>query len=116
MTPIRVARTPASLNGRVLIPALKADGATRWVGRRPATPDSLPVIGCSPRHRAVLFAFGHRHLGLAFAAVTGHLIAELTAARPTSVDISPFRADRFCALSKPTGGRVGRGWLRRWFK
>ena len=82
-------------NARVLIPGLKADGATRWMGCRPATPDSLPVIGRSPRHPAVLFAFGHGHLGLTFAAVTGMLIAELAAGRPTSVDISPFREDRF---------------------
>jgi D-amino-acid dehydrogenase len=82
-------------HARDLIPGLNADGATRWMGCRPATPDSLPVIGRSPHHPAVLFAFGHGHLGLTFAAITGMLIAELAAGRPTSVDISPFRADRF---------------------
>ena len=64
-------------------------------GCRPATPDSLPVIGRSPRHPTFLIAFGHGHLGLTFAAVTGQLIAELAAGRPTSVEISPFRADGF---------------------
>ena len=82
-------------HARELIPGLNADGATRWMGCRPATPDSLPVISRSPRHPTVLFAFGHGHLGLTFAAVTGQLIAELAAGRPTSVDVSPFRADRF---------------------
>ena len=82
-------------HARELIPGLNADGATRWMGCRPATPDSLPVIGRSPRHPTFLIAFGHGHLGLTFAAVTGQLIAELAAGRPTSVEISPFRADGF---------------------
>jgi D-amino-acid dehydrogenase len=43
----------------------------------------------------VLFAFGHGHIGLTLGAVTGKLIGELAAGRPTSIDITPFRPDRF---------------------
>ena len=53
------------------------------------------VIGRSPRHKNVFFAFGHDHLGLTMAGITGKLIAELATGRPTTVDLAPFRPDRF---------------------
>ena len=58
-------------------------------------PDSLPVIGRSPRYDGVFFAFGHGHSGLTLAAVTGGLIADLVLGRAPPVDLGPFRADRF---------------------
>lgn len=78
-----------------VIPGLNAKGAIPWMGCRPSTPDFLPVIGRSPRHDRVYFAFGHGHTGLTLAAVTGELIGQLVAGRATSVDITPFRPDRF---------------------
>lgn len=78
-----------------LLPGLSADGATAWMGHRPSTPDSLPVIGRSPEHRNALFAFGHGHSGLTLAAVTGRIIADLLAERRPDIDLSPYRADRF---------------------
>ncbi len=74
---------------------LSVEEPTRWMGNRPATPDSLPVIGASPRHRNVFHAFGHGHLGLTGAAVTGGMIADLVAGRPAKVDTQPFSAARF---------------------
>jgi D-amino-acid dehydrogenase len=65
------------------------------MGYRPSLPDSLPVIGRSPRHRNAYFAFGHGHLGLTLAAVTGRLIADLVAGRTPSLDSVPYRIDRF---------------------
>jgi D-amino-acid dehydrogenase len=53
------------------------------------------VIGRSPRAPNVYFAFGHQHLGLTLAAVTGRLVADLAAGRPTDVDMRPYRVDRF---------------------
>jgi D-amino-acid dehydrogenase len=44
------------------LPGLRADGGTQWMGHRPTTPDSLPVIGRSPRRRDVFYAFGHSHI------------------------------------------------------
>jgi D-amino-acid dehydrogenase len=53
------------------------------------------VIGRSPKHRNAYFAFGHGHLGLTLAAVTGRLIADLVAGRTPSLDPSPYAIDRF---------------------
>ena len=53
------------------------------------------IIGPSPRYPKVYFAFGHDHVGLATGAITGKLIGEMIAGRPPSVDLTPYRADRF---------------------
>jgi D-amino-acid dehydrogenase len=43
---------------RFYLPNLKADEGTRWMGHRPTTPDSLPVIGRSPHRDDVIHAYG----------------------------------------------------------
>jgi D-amino-acid dehydrogenase len=82
-------------HAQILVPGLTGEPASQWMGPRPSHPDSKPVIGRSPRHANVLFAFGHDHLGLTMAGITGKLVAELASGRPPSVDLSPFRPDRF---------------------
>ena len=78
-----------------LVPGLRGEPVSRWMGPRPSHPDSKPVIGRSPHHRNVFFAFGHDHLGLTMAGITGKLVAELATGQPTTVDLAPFRPDRF---------------------
>lgn len=80
---------------RIYLPGLRTEGGTRWMGNRPATPDSLPVIGVSPRRADVLHAYGHGHVGLTLGPTTGRLIADLVAGRRPPVDLSPFAASRF---------------------
>ncbi|WP_244818370.1 FAD-binding oxidoreductase [Caballeronia sp. Lep1P3] len=66
-----------------------------WLGRRPCTPDMMPVIGRAPRHENLWFAFGHAHHGLTLGPVTGRLIADLMTGAKPFVDARPFSADRF---------------------
>lgn len=66
-----------------------------WMGYRPSTPDSLPVIGRSPTCKNVFYAFGHGHLGLTLSAITAQLIAGLVSDQPAPFDLSPYRIDRF---------------------
>ena len=82
-------------HAEALFPGLKSERITEWMGPRPSHPDSKPVIGRSPRHRNVWFAFGHDHLGLTMGGITGRLISELVAGKTPSVDLTPFRPDRF---------------------
>lgn len=77
------------------LPELKTEGGREWMGFRPSMPDCLPVIGRSSASPAVLYAFGHGHLGLTQSAATGRLIGELAAGRPTSLSLDPFRPGRF---------------------
>lgn len=67
----------------------------RWMGYRPSTPDSLPVLGRATKTRHVFYAFGHGHLGVTLSAVSARLIADLVAERPSTIDLHPYRASRF---------------------
>ena len=78
-----------------MFPQVRTVDSTRWMGRRPAMPDSLPVIGPSIKQRNVYYAFGHGHLGLCGGAPTGRLVADLIAGRAPAIDLTPFRVDRF---------------------
>lgn len=80
---------------RRMFPGLDTSDATRWMGHRPSLPDSKPVIGRSPVHCNVVYAFGHGHLGLTGAATTGRHVADLVAGRPPAIDLGPFAIDRF---------------------
>lgn len=78
-----------------MFPQLRTADGTRWMGRRPAMPDSLPVIGPSVKQKNVYYAFGHGHLGLCGGAPTGRIVADLVSGRRPAIDLSPFRVDRF---------------------
>ncbi len=80
-----------------ILPALnEPDSATtRWMGRRPGTPDSLPVIGPSKTVSNVWYGFGHSHMGLTWGPSTGRLISELMTGVRSNIDLAPFRVDRF---------------------
>jgi len=80
---------------RRMLPAVQATEASVWMGCRPSLPDSLPVIGCSTRSPNVLYAFGHQHLGMTLGPVTGKLISDLVAGRTPSLDLAPYRPDRW---------------------
>ena len=66
-----------------------------WLGRRPSTPDSLPIIGQSPKHERLWFAFGHGHNGFGLGPSTGRALAALMSDGTSSIDISGLDAARF---------------------
>jgi D-amino-acid dehydrogenase len=66
-----------------------------WMGHRPSLPDSLPVLGPSRVTPDVVYAFGHGHVGMTAAPMTGKVVADLVTGRPPSIDIAPFAAGRF---------------------
>lgn len=74
---------------------LKTEDVTEWMGQRPMMSDSKPVISVSPRHRNVFYAFGHGHYGLTQGPTTGRIIADMVLGKEPSIDIEPFRFDRF---------------------
>lgn len=78
-----------------MLPGLSDKVTRQWMGYRPSTPDSLPVIGASPRAPRVYYAFGHQHLGLTLSAITGRLITALIGGLAPEVDLTPYRVGRF---------------------
>ncbi|MCI3270908.1 NAD(P)/FAD-dependent oxidoreductase [Streptomyces cylindrosporus] len=92
------------------LPALRAlaAGATRlfpflaevrairsYVGFRPYMPDHLPAIGPDPRVPGLYHACGHEGAGIGLSTGTGHLLAQVLAAKTPDLDLTPFRPDRF---------------------
>jgi D-amino-acid dehydrogenase len=66
-----------------------------WYGYRPCSADGLPYIGRPKNITNLVIATGHSMLGLSLGAGTGKLVNEIIQHEPTSMDIKPFRVDRF---------------------
>ncbi len=85
--------------GRKMLPGLAAEHPEEqisvWMGHRPSLPDSLPVLGPSSATPDVIYAFGHGHVGMTAAPMTGRLVADLVTGRPPAIDITPFSPARF---------------------
>lgn len=76
-------------------PQINLEGSDRWMGFRPSMPDSVPVIGRSPRYANAYFGFGHGHLGLTLGPRTGEVLADLIAGRDPGIAMDPYRIDRW---------------------
>ena len=68
---------------------------SEWMGFRPTLPDSLPVVGESKKCKNVYYAFGHQHLGLSLAAITGKVIQSLIENRTSNINIDALNPYRF---------------------
>lgn len=71
---------------------LDSDSNTQWMGFRPSTADSLPIID---RRNSVFLNFGHQHLGLTQAVVSAQVIAALYFGDTAMVDPTAYRLNRF---------------------
>jgi D-amino-acid dehydrogenase len=65
------------------------------MGHRPSLPDSLPVLGPSAASPDVIYAFGHGHVGMTAAPMSGKIVADLVTGRPPAIDIASFTPCRF---------------------
>ena len=81
-----------------MLPKLEIHEESVWLGHRPSLPDSLPVLGYSSNSKNVVYAFGHQHLGMTLAAISGDIIADLLSNEAPRVPIFPYRANRFGLL------------------
>ncbi len=77
-----------------VLPQVGQRGDT-WLGFRPTLPDSLPVIGRSSRHSGLVYAFGHHHIGITLGGITGKLVQQIIDGLPPTVDLTPYRPERF---------------------
>lgn len=78
-----------------LFPELKYDRIDEWMGYRPSTIDSLPMIGELEKIKNLWFALGHQHIGLSGGPKTGKWISQLITNQKLNVDLSAFNPDRF---------------------
>ena len=81
-----------------MLPNIETQEESIWLGHRPSLPDSLPVLGHSTKSENVIYAFGHQHLGMTLAAITGDIIADLLGNKEPKVSVFPYRVNRFSIL------------------
>ncbi|MEO9781416.1 MAG: FAD-dependent oxidoreductase [Sedimentitalea sp.] len=77
-----------------LFPHLTYDDTLEWMGHRPATADSIPVIGQTPAAPNVYVGYGHQHIGLSGGPKTGRWLAQMITGQPVNTDLSTFSPDR----------------------
>jgi len=66
-----------------------------WIGNRPCTTDSLPIIGEVKNFKGLWFNIGHGHSGITIAPSTGRLVSEMIVETNTFCDPTPYSIDRF---------------------
>ncbi len=96
--------TRRDLAGRAiqLVPSL-AKAALRPLtiaGLRPGSPDDLPFLGKFPEFENLVVATGHFRNGILLAPITGRVVSELIVKNQASIDIAPFRPDRFSVAAE----------------
>ncbi len=80
---------------RGILPGLRTENCSFWMGRRPSFPDSLPAIGEVTGQPGLFCNFGHSHYGLMMAPKSGELVADLITHRTPNHDVSAFSIARF---------------------
>jgi len=66
-----------------------------WLGFRPSTPDSLPVISESSKGNDIIYAFGHGHIGLTLAPITAEIVESVITKTKPPLAISAYSVKRF---------------------
>lgn len=77
-----------------MLPDIDETEKSWWMGHRPSLPDSLPVLGRSTRFSNAFFNFGHGHVGLTAAPVSGIAIADLITHGESRLDLRPYSPAR----------------------
>ena len=73
-----------------ILPDMTYDSVVEWMGHRPATADSLPLIGANDRTAKSYSAYGHQHVGLTAGPKTGRIIADMIGGKRPNIDLAPF--------------------------
>jgi glycine/D-amino acid oxidase-like deaminating enzyme len=80
--------------------------AASWGGLVDAMPDAVPVIGEVPRLPGFYLATGFSGHGFGIGPGAGRVIAELVSGGTPSIDMTPFRLERFERLRRTTMARA----------
>ena len=81
-------------NAKSMFPKITFKEKQEWSGHRPATVDSLPLIGPSQINEKVFFAYGHHHIGLTAGPKTGELISKSILRDNDQIDLTAYKPNR----------------------
>ncbi len=66
-----------------------------WLGFRPSTPDSLPILSQLDTLPNLYFGFGHGHTGITGAPMSAEILANMVTGTPNTIDVQPYDIKRF---------------------
>ncbi len=92
-TPVQLAKVEPI--ARDMFPLAERVDPEPWLGARPCLPDMLPAVGPIPGKSGLWANFGHQHLGLTMAAVTGRLITQMITGDEPLTNPAPYNPGRF---------------------
>jgi D-amino-acid dehydrogenase len=93
ISPVRV--EPLVRNARDLFPhASDYHNVNAWAGLRPATPDSVPILG-GTKYANLFLNTGHGTLGWTMACGSAKAIADIISGRMPEIDMSGLGLERF---------------------
>jgi glycine/D-amino acid oxidase-like deaminating enzyme len=78
-----------------MFPGLRAEKVRYWMGYRPSTPDTLPILGEAAGRPGLHIVFGHGHFGMTGGPPSGRLVSRLILGQPLGLDPAPYAAQRF---------------------
>jgi D-amino-acid dehydrogenase len=64
-------------------------------GLRPVSPDGLPYIGKPSEYENLTITTGHSMMGWSLGPITGKLVSQLISGKKPSVNLDPFKPERF---------------------
>jgi glycine/D-amino acid oxidase-like deaminating enzyme len=82
-------------NVRTMFPDVNTDGHRFWMGFRPSTPDSLPILGEVVGRPGLFLAVGHGHFGMTGGPPSGRLLSQLINHQPTAFNAAAYGPQRF---------------------
>lgn len=71
-----------------------------WMGFRPSTPDSLPILGQAPGWPGLYLVFGHGHFGMTGGPPSARAVARLITGDTPGLDLAPYAPTRFARAPK----------------
>lgn len=78
-----------------MFPGLSGEKVRYWMGFRPSTPDSLPILGPVANRPGLHLLFGHGHFGMTGGPPSGRLVARMITGEAPGLDPAPYAATRF---------------------
>jgi glycine/D-amino acid oxidase-like deaminating enzyme len=82
-------------HARRLFPDLTHGTPRLWMGHRPSTPDSLPILGEVRKHSGLFLCSGHGHFGMTGGTPSGRLVSRLVLGQSSDIDPAPYSPRRF---------------------
>jgi D-amino-acid dehydrogenase len=78
-----------------MFPDVNTEGHRFWMGFRPSTPDSLPLLGEARGRPGLFLAVGHGHFGMTGGPPSGRLVAQLINRQSPGLDSKLYAPQRF---------------------